>query len=453
MPSKPSPATAQRRAHASGARVGVSRAARVGAPARRRRGDLHRRHARARRHAARRARPVAGRARRACSAHRPRRACARCPAWSRCFTAHGHPRRQRLRPDRPRRPDPRRRRSCSTSASRCSPWSPTTHDAARRAARQAQDVSTIEPLPPILTPQEAHARRAVRAAADAPGARRRAARAIDAAPHRLQGELEVGGQEQFYLEGQIAYAVPQEDGGMQVHCSTQHPSEMQHLVAHALGTARRTTCRCECRRMGGGFGGKESQSALFACVAAVAARRAAAPGQAARSTATTTSWSPASATASSTSTKSASTTTGRILGARSTMVSRAGFSADLSGPVRRARVCHFDNAYCLSDVDIPRYCGKTNTQINTAFRGFGGPQGAIAIEYMIDDDRARARPRSARRARAPTSTAIDRAQRHAVRPEGRGQRHPRAGRPSWTRAATTARGARRSRRSTRRARC
>ena len=119
----------------------------------------------------------------------------------------------------------------------------TTRDAARRAAARAKEVLDIEPLPPVLTPREAHAQAAVRAAADAPGARRRAAPAIAAAPHRLHGTLEVGGQEQFYLEGQISYAIPREDDGMLVHCSTQHPSEMQHLVAHALEPARRTRCR------------------------------------------------------------------------------------------------------------------------------------------------------------------------------------------------------------------
>jgi hypothetical protein len=89
---------------------------------------------------------------------------------------------------------------------------------------------------------------------------------MDEAPHRLKSSFYVGGQEQFYLEGQISYAIPKEDGAVHLHCSTQHPSEMQHLVAHALGVASHAV-HVECRRMGGGFGGKESQSALFACVA------------------------------------------------------------------------------------------------------------------------------------------------------------------------------------------
>ena len=169
---------------------------------------------------------------------------------------------------------------------------------------------------------------------------------------------------------------------MHVHCSTQHPSEMQHLVAHALGVHAHAVL-VECRRMGGGFGGKESQSGLFACVAAVAATQLKRPvklrldrdddfmvtgrrhcfwyeydiGH---------------------------DDAGRILGATITMVSRAGHSADLSAPVMTRALCHFDNTYWLPEVAMHGYCGKTNTQSNTAFRGFGGPQGAIAIEYIMD---------------------------------------------------------------------
>ncbi len=100
--------------------------------------------------------------------------------------------------------------------------------------------------------------------------------AIAKAPHRLKLRFDLGGQEQFYLEGQISYAMPVEDGGMKLWCSTQHPSEMQHLVAHALGRPAHAV-QVECRRMGGGFGGKESQCGLFACVAAVAALRSGKP--------------------------------------------------------------------------------------------------------------------------------------------------------------------------------
>ncbi len=257
----------------------------------------------------------------------------------------------------------------------------TTRDAARRAAALAKEVIQADPLPPILTPQQAHAAQQY-VVPPMHLSRGNARQAIDNAPHRLQTTLDVGGQEQFYLEGQISYAVPAEDQGMKVWCSTQHPSEMQHLVAHALHRPANAV-QVECRRMGGGFGGKESQSALFACVAAIAAARLAKPvklrvdrdddflitgrrhcfhyqmevGH---------------------------DDEGRILGAEVTMISRAGHSADLSAPVMTRALCHFDNAYWLSDVAVHGFSGKTNTQSNTAFRGFGGPQGAIAIEYLMD---------------------------------------------------------------------
>ena len=199
----------------------------------------------------------------------------------------------------------------------------------------------------------------------------------------MQGEFYVGGQEQFYLEGQISYAVPKEDGCLHLYCSTQHPTEMQHVVAHALDlVANQVTV--EMRRMGGGFGGKESQSALFACVAAVAAQRLRVPVKIRLDR------------------DDDFLATGKrhcfhydyevgydddgvIRAAKIEMTARAGFSADLSGPVCTRAVCHFDNAYYLPDVDILALAGKTNTQSNTAFRGFGGPQGAIAIEYLIDN--------------------------------------------------------------------
>src|SRR5438094_438733 len=174
--------------------------------------------------------------------------------------------------------------------------------------------------------------------------------AFEAAPHTVKGELYVGGQEQFYLEGQIAYAIPQENDGMLVLCSTQHPSEMQHVVAHALGLHSHNIV-VECRRMGGGFGGKESQSALWAAAASIAAKRL---GRAVKLRADRdddmmvtgkrhcfhylyeVGYDDA----------------GRILAAKVDMVSRAGYSADLSGPVATRAICHFDNTYYLSDCDI-----------------------------------------------------------------------------------------------------
>ncbi len=258
-------------------------------------------------------------------------------------------------------------------------------EAARRAAARARDFVTIDPLVPVLTVRDAHAKQSYvvppmhLTRESAPGALQRA---LQTAPRTLKGSFVQGGQEQFYLEGQISYAVPTEGGGMRVHCSTQHPSEMQQVVAHALHVASHAVL-VECRRMGGGFGGKESQSAVFACIAAVAARKLNRPvklrpdrdddfmitgrrhgfefdydvGY---------------------------DDSGRILAAEVTMICNAGFSADLSPPVMTRAICHFDNAYWLPEVAIHGYCAKTNTQSNTAFRGFGGPQGALVMENILD---------------------------------------------------------------------
>ncbi len=260
----------------------------------------------------------------------------------------------------------------------------TSHELARRAATLAasDDVVRYEPLEPVLSIEEARKRqhyvlpplRLVRGAPDT---------ALAAAPHRLAGTFTVGGQEQFYLEGQVAYALPQEQTGMLVYSSTQHPSEMQQVVAHLLGwPAHRVSC--ECRRMGGGFGGKESQSALFACVAALAAHKLQRPVKlradrdddfmitGKRHDALYTY-------------EAGYDDEGRLLGARVEIALRAGYSADLSGAVATRAVCHFDNAYYLPDVEIVALCCKTNTQSNTAFRGFGGPQGALVMEVMLDE--------------------------------------------------------------------
>jgi xanthine dehydrogenase large subunit len=257
----------------------------------------------------------------------------------------------------------------------------TDRELARRAAAQARQVLDIEPLPALLTPQAAHAAQSY---VLPPMHMRRgdAKQAIASAPHRLKGRLSVGGQEQFYLEGQISYAIPTENDGMRVHCSTQHPSEMQHVVAHALGLHAHHV-HVECRRMGGGFGGKESQSALFASVAAIAAKRLGRPVKlrldrdddfmiTGRRHGFEYDY------------EVGFDDAGRLLGAEIDMLSNAGFSADLSGPVMTRALCHFDNAYWLPDVAIHGYSARTNTQSNTAFRGFGGPQGAIAAEVILD---------------------------------------------------------------------
>jgi len=246
----------------------------------------------------------------------------------------------------------------------------TDRDLARRAAGQARQALQIEPLPALITAKEAHA--AQQYVLPPMHLRRGDAQAaIAAAPHRLKSTISIGGQEQFYLEGQISYAIPTENDGMKVHCSTQHPSEMQHLVAHALHLQSHHV-QVECRRMGGGFGGKESQSGLFACVAAIAARKLGRPVKlrpdrdddmmiTGRRHGFEYTY------------EVGFDDEGRVLGVEIDMLSNAGFSTDLSGPVMTRAICHFDNAYWLPDVAIHGYSCRTNTQSNTAFRGFGGP--------------------------------------------------------------------------------
>jgi xanthine dehydrogenase large subunit len=259
----------------------------------------------------------------------------------------------------------------------------TSYELARRAAALAKsdDVVRYEPLEPVLTVAEARARRHYvlppqRLTRGSPSAR------IAAAPHRLAGEFEVGGQEQFYLEGQVAYAIPTERNGVHVYSSTQHPSEMQAVVAHMLGQPAHTVV-CECRRMGGGFGGKESQSAVFACVAALACARLHRPVKlrADRDDDFLITGKRHDALYRY---EAGYDDEGRILGLRVEIALRAGYSADLSGAVATRAVCHVDNAYFLPDVEIVALCCKTNTQSNTAFRGFGGPQGALVTEVVLD---------------------------------------------------------------------
>jgi xanthine dehydrogenase large subunit len=255
-----------------------------------------------------------------------------------------------------------------------------THDNARRAARKA--AVTYEELPAIFTPQEA---KAANSYVLPPMQLKRGdyQTAFDMAPRVVKGQLFVGGQEQFYLEGQIAYAIPKEDNGMLVQCSTQHPSEMQHVVAHAIGVHSHKV-QVECRRMGGGFGGKESQSALWAAAAGIAAAKLRRPVKL-RADRDDDMLVTGKRHCFFYEYEVGYDDNGKILAAKVDMTLRAGYSADLSGPVATRAVCHFDNTYYLSDVDIRAGCGKTNTQSNTAFRGFGGPQGAIAIEYVIDE--------------------------------------------------------------------
>lgn len=251
---------------------------------------------------------------------------------------------------------------------------------ARRAARKV--VCNIEPLPALLT---------VRDALKAESyvlppvfvKRGDAAAAHKKAPHTLHGTLEVGGQEHFYLEGQVAYVVPQEQQQWLVYSSTQHPGEIQHWVSHALGIANHAV-RVECRRMGGGFGGKETQSGQMAVWAAIAAHKLHCPVKLRLDRdddfMVTGKRHPFAYEY-----DVGFDETGRLSGLKLMMAVNCGFSADLSGPVADRAVFHADNAYFLEDVEIASYRCKTNTQSNTAFRGFGGPQGMIVIEAIMGD--------------------------------------------------------------------
>ena len=251
---------------------------------------------------------------------------------------------------------------------------------ARRAARKVR--LDIEALPAILTIQDALAANSY-VLPPVFVKRGDAALALSRAAHTLSGTLEVGGQEHFYLEGQIAYVLPQEQNQWLIYSSTQHPGEVQHWVAHALGLDNHAV-RVTCRRMGGGFGGKETQAGHLAVWAAVAAHKLKRPVKlrldrdddfmitgkrhpfAYRYTA-------------------GFDNNGRLQGLKLMLAANCGFSADLSGPVADRALFHCDNAYFLEDVEIASYRCKLNTQSHTAFRGFGGPQGMIVIETIMGD--------------------------------------------------------------------
>ncbi|GAB3471674.1 xanthine dehydrogenase molybdopterin binding subunit [Polaromonas eurypsychrophila] len=210
-----------------------------------------------------------------------------------------------------------------------------------------------------------------------------AAQALKSAPHTLSGQLEVGGQEHFYLEGQVAYVLPQEQNQWLVYSSTQHPGEVQHWVSHALGISNHAV-RVECRRMGGGFGGKETQAGHLAVWAAIAANKLKCPVKLRLDRdddfMVTGKRHPFAYDYS-----VGFDNSGRLHGLKLVMLANCGFSADLSGPVADRAIFHTDNAYFLEDVEIASYRCKTNTQSHTAFRGFGGPQGVVLIESILGD--------------------------------------------------------------------
>jgi xanthine dehydrogenase large subunit len=254
-----------------------------------------------------------------------------------------------------------------------------TRDAARRAARLG--VIEMAATPPLVTIEDAIAANSM-VQPDYAFTRGDAKAALEAAPHRITGQMRIGGQEHFYLEGQAALAIPGEGGDMHVHSSTQHPTEVQHVVGRVLALPDHAVVS-EVRRMGGGFGGKESQATQWAVIAALAAR---VTGQACKLRLDRDD-------------DMAITgkrhdfrfdydvgfdASGRILAANNTYHARAGCSLDLSSGVVDRTMFHADNAYYLPALRIASRRLKTNTVSNTAFRGFGGPQGMLGMERVID---------------------------------------------------------------------
>jgi len=252
-------------------------------------------------------------------------------------------------------------------------------EAARHAAAKA--VVDYDELPALVTIDDAMA---VNSAIEPMQtmAQGDAAAALAKAKHRLKGSFRIGGQDHFYLEGQIAFATPQEDGDVHVFSSTQHPSEVQHLVAHVLG-APSNAVTVEVRRMGGGFGGKETHPAMFAAMAALVAVKTGRPAKLRLDR------------------DDDMIMTGkrhdfrygydigfddagRITGAAIELASRCGRSTDLSPAINDRAMFHTDNCYYLGDIEITSHRLKTHTASNTAFRGFGGPQGMLGIEHVMD---------------------------------------------------------------------
>ncbi len=251
---------------------------------------------------------------------------------------------------------------------------------ARRAARLVK--ADIEQLPSILSTQEALEKNHF-VLPPVHVSRGDAEQALRGAPHRLKGSFSVGGQEHFYLEGQVAYAQPQEMGQWLIHSSTQHPGEVQHWVAHALGLQLHDV-RVETRRMGGGFGGKETQSGHLAVWSALAALKFNTPVKLRFDRdddfLITGKRHPFDYDY-----EVGFNDDGQLNGLKVTMRVNCGFSADLSGPVADRAIFHLDNAYFLQDVAVSSYRCKTHTQSHTAFRGFGGPQGMMVIETIMGD--------------------------------------------------------------------
>ena len=257
----------------------------------------------------------------------------------------------------------------------------TTRDIARRAAKLA--VMSYDILPHALDPIAAQDVGYPYVTAPLKLERGDVLLAKKSTQNHIQGRIIIGGQDHMYLEGQIAFAIPGEDDDLIVHCSTQHPSEAQHMVALVMGIPNNAVT-VNVRRLGGGFGGKESQMNLFCVVASIAAKK----------------WNRAVKLRPDRDQDMTATgkrhdfvidydvsfdDDGRIQAVDNVLAARCGFSSDLSGPVTDRALFHADNAYFYPNVRLVSRPMKTNTVSNTAFRGFGGPQGVLAAERMIEE--------------------------------------------------------------------
>jgi xanthine dehydrogenase large subunit len=256
-----------------------------------------------------------------------------------------------------------------------------TRDQARRAAHLAK--ANVKPLKHVTSIEEAVAAKNPYVTAPLKLERGDVKKGMAKSANRISGAFKIGGQDHFYLESHIAFAVPGEDDEVTVYSSTQHPSEVQHMVAHVLGVASNAVV-IKVRRMGGGFGGKETQPNLFAAVAALAAKKfdCAVKIRPDRDDDMTATGKRHDFLAKY---EVGFDNEGRITAMEGDFAARCGFSADLSGPVTDRALFHADNTYYYPNVLLRSHPMKTNTVSNTAFRGFGGPQGLVVAERIIEE--------------------------------------------------------------------
>lgn len=251
-------------------------------------------------------------------------------------------------------------------------------EAARRGAEAV--AVEYEPLPSLLTLTEAIAAGSFQG--NQPTlARGEPDNALAGAAHRFSGKFEFGGQEHFYLETQASLAYIEDGGQVFVQSSTQHPSETQEIVAHVLGLSSHQVT-VQCLRMGGGFGGKEMQPHGFAAVAALGASLTGRPVRLrlnrTQDITMTGKRHPFHATW-----EAGFDHDGRITALKATLTSDGGWSLDLSEPVLARAMCHVDNAYFIPNIEVHGRIAKTNKTSQTAFRGFGGPQGMLVMEDIL----------------------------------------------------------------------